>query len=340
MLEFPEALPQAVTHLKRIVPALSKLRLPPNPLNYALWYVHVSGRRPELSAVIDKVERGLTSYDDEIAQALFRNHVCLHSAENIEKAAARFHLIATALHEHLQQSIDSSTRIDKNISSSRQTLQAALNSRDVAATVSSVTALLDTFTEANREYRRTMQNADEEINRLRIELERTQQSANIDELTRLYNRAAFYRELNRRIRDRAATQKLCIVLCDLDYFKLINDRFGHLMGDRVLQRIGALLLEKSRDGTLAARYGGEEFALILLDTDLDDATLFAERLRNAILQLRIKIRNSDTVLERLTASFGIARIRDGDTAEALFERADKALYAAKEAGRNTTMLEV
>jgi len=340
MLEFPEALPQAVAYLKDVLPALNQLRLPPNPLHFALWYTHISGRRPELSAVLEKVEKSLVPYDDAIAQILFHDHICLTGGADIEKAAAKFHLIAAALHENLQHSIDSSSHLDQNISSSCQSLQAAINSEDFAIAVSDIIAQLETFNTTNRECRRTMQNASEEISQLKIELERAQKSANIDELTRLYNRTTFYRELNRRIEKRAATQKLCVVLCDLDYFKSINDNFGHLVGDRVLQRIGALLLEKSREGTLAARYGGEEFALILPDTNLAEATLFAERLRSAINKLRVKVRNSDAELNELTASFGIACWRDGDSAETLFERADKALYVAKEAGRNTTMTEV
>jgi diguanylate cyclase len=339
MLDFPESMQQAVAYLKATLPQLTKHELPPNPINYGLWYVHATGRRPELSEVLEKVAQGVEPFDETIAKILFETHVCLRGADVTGKAAAKFHLLTTMLQDHLRQSIDGSTRLDKSIQSSRQSLQAAIDINDVVKTVDDVIALLDSFNETNRECRRTMQQADEEIDRLRAELERAQQNANIDELTRLYNRATFYRELKRKIQRSRDTPKLCVVLCDLDHFKAINDRFGHLMGDRVLQRIGALLLEQSREGTLAARYGGEEFALIVDDADLDQATLFAERLRNNIQQMRIKIRNSDTVLERLTASFGVACYRENDTVESLFERADRALYLAKEYGRNIAVTE-
>ncbi|MFT3930184.1 MAG: GGDEF domain-containing protein [Spongiibacteraceae bacterium] len=338
MLEFPEVLQQAISYLKTVLPVLRKLGLAPNPLNYALWYVHASGRRPELSATLEKIERGLIPYDETTAEKLFRQHICLNNIDAIEKAAATFELLTATLHDHLKQGIDSSERLDENILCSRNSLQNASEADDIRAVVAQIVTQLDAFNDTNREYRRAMLSANAQIEQLRLELERAQQSANIDELTRLFNRATFYRELNLKIESKSFTHNLCVVLCDLDYFKAVNDRLGHLAGDHVLQRVSNLLLTKSREGTIAARYGGEEFALILPGTDLKAAKLFAERLRLAIHRLRIQLREAETI-ERLTASFGVACLREGDTAESLFERADKALYLAKEAGRNTTMTE-
>ncbi|HET8710448.1 MAG TPA: GGDEF domain-containing protein [Spongiibacteraceae bacterium] len=339
MLDFPEDMQQAIAYLKSTLPELTRLSLPPNPINYALWYVHFSGRRPDLSEAIEQVAKGAATYDDVQIKKLFEKHVCLSNNEVAAQTSARFHLLTTMLQEHLQLSIDSSTRLDKGIKSSRESLRAAIDSNDIEGTVRRIEAVLDEFGTANREFRRTLQDADTEVDRLRMEIERLQQNSTVDDLTRLYNRSTFYRELRRKIEHCRAGSNLCLVLCDLDHFKAINDRFGHLMGDRVLQRIGAVLLEKSREGTLASRYGGEEFALIVDDASLDDATMFAERLRSAIHQMRIKIRNSETVLERLTASFGVAQLREHDTAETLFERADRALYQAKQEGRNVTITE-
>ncbi len=338
MLEFPEALQQAVAHLKAVLPELRKLGLAPNPLNYALWYVHRTGRRPELSAALEKIEKGVTAYDEKFARTLFQQHICLNGSHAIEQTVATFQTLTGTLRKQLQHSIDCSAHLDEHIVRSQQALQAATESDDIVATVHEVIEQLDVFNATNRECRRSLQQANEQIHQLRIELERAQQSVNIDELTRLFNRATFYRELNRRIEQGPPAQDLCVVLCDIDYFKSINDRLGHLAGDHVLQRVSNLLLTKSREGTLAARYGGEEFVLMLPDTKLDAARLFAERLRLAVHRLRIQLRGSTTI-ERLTASFGVASFREGDTAETLFERADKALYSAKEAGRNTTMTE-
>lgn len=338
MLDFPEDMQEAIAHLKSTLPVLSKLGLPPNPLNYSLWYVHHSGRRPDLSSIINKISDGSEPLEQELLTKLFESHICLRNGDVIAQSSARFHLMATSLQEQLQGSIDGSSQLDKSLRGARQEVQAAVDSSGLVSSVQTIVSTLDTFGVANREFRRTLQDADAEIDRLRLELEQLQHNANIDELTRLYNRATFYREIKRKI-EQGEGKDFCVVLCDLDHFKTINDRFGHLMGDRVLQRIGALLLEKCREGTLAARYGGEEFALIVDAAKLGDAERLAERLRSAIHSLRIKIRNSETVLERLTASFGVACYREGDTAETFFDRADRALYMAKQAGRNVTKTE-
>lgn len=118
-----------------------------------------------------------------------------------------------------------------------------------------------------------------------------------------------------------------IVLFDIDFFKAINDKQGHLMGDRVLRAVADLLAEGARDCDIVARYGGEEFVLLQPQTGLNDATVVAERLRQMI---------EDSVLEnvKLTVSGGVATYQDGDDLRTIVGRADRALYQAKAQGRN------
>ena len=114
-----------------------------------------------------------------------------------------------------------------------------------------------------------------------------------------------------------------LAMFDIDHFKQVNDREGHLHGDRVLQELARLFDECVRETDIVGRYGGEEFVVIMPHTDLAGACLFAERLRHEVAN-RLGI----------TVSGGIAAAQEGDAADALIARADAALYGAKSAGRN------
>lgn len=122
---------------------------------------------------------------------------------------------------------------------------------------------------------------------------------------------------------------LSVILLDLDHFKEINDRYGHGVGDRVLVESSRLVADHLRRSDLLGRWGGEEFIVLAPETDLQGARLLAERLR-----LRLAVHRFEGVGD-LTASFGVAAHLPGDTGETLVHRADRALYEAKQAGRNT-----
>jgi diguanylate cyclase (GGDEF)-like protein len=156
-----------------------------------------------------------------------------------------------------------------------------------------------------------------------------------DGLTQLYNhrhfQAQFLREAKRA--ERSGTP-LCLVLVDVDDFKLLNDRLGHSAGDRVLQEIAKAMRGQIRETDYLARYGGEEFVLLLPETGPDGVLSQAERLRRAVEELPLPGAETQP-LGRLTISLGVACYPDnGRDAESLVRAADEALYRAKGAGRN------
>jgi diguanylate cyclase (GGDEF)-like protein len=146
--------------------------------------------------------------------------------------------------------------------------------------------------------------------------------ARTDDLTGLPNRRAWDEALERELaRAQREGTPLCIGLADLDQFKVYNDDHGHQAGDRLLKQIAASWAAELRATDVLARYGGEEFALALPGCDINDASVLAERLRAA-------------TPEGQTCSVGLVSWDGEETSERLFGRADKALYAAKEAGRD------
>jgi diguanylate cyclase (GGDEF)-like protein/PAS domain S-box-containing protein len=156
-----------------------------------------------------------------------------------------------------------------------------------------------------------------------------QQLAKHDHLTGLYNRQfageCFARQMKRAAR---YARPWSIVLFDIDHFKAVNDTYGHTLGDEVLKGIARTGNAHLREADVFVRWGGEEFLVIAPETDLEGAHRIAEKLRAAIAQLRIP------GVQPVTASFGVAQYRSGETTEKLVTRADDALYAAKSNGRN------
>jgi len=154
----------------------------------------------------------------------------------------------------------------------------------------------------------------------------------IDPLTQLYNRRKIS-GLLKETYERAKTndEKPALIMADIDHFKSINDRFGHLEGDKVLVQISQRLQHGLRKEDVLSRWGGEEFLIILPDTDIDTALFLGERLRKHVSYQT----GLDDVI--VTCSFGVTMMNDDDTIETFLRRADKALYLSKENGRNRVM---
>ncbi|MFW5450570.1 MAG: GGDEF domain-containing protein [Methylophagaceae bacterium] len=162
-----------------------------------------------------------------------------------------------------------------------------------------------------------------------------QSAALQDKLTGLNNRGAFDVSLIREI-DLAHRQHIpmSLLVLDIDYFKSVNDTYGHSSGDLALQAVANAITDTMRRSDIAFRFGGEEFTLILSNTDTEAAHLVAERIRVAISQLTC---NDGKRTFGFTASFGVAQLTQGENSAALFDRADQALYQAKKSGRNQTI---
>ena len=169
---------------------------------------------------------------------------------------------------------------------------------------------------------------------LRAKLDQGMEMAITDALTGLHNRRYMESHLSTLVSQSIQNGRtLSILVADIDFFKVVNDTYGHDSGDTVLREFAARFRRNTRGIDLACRMGGEEFVIIMPDTDLIRAMQVGERLRACIAADPFQI-NADTQL-RVTASVGIATLeRTDDTPESLFKRADNALYSAKREGRN------
>jgi diguanylate cyclase (GGDEF)-like protein len=155
----------------------------------------------------------------------------------------------------------------------------------------------------------------------------------VDSLTGLANRRSLEEKLRAELaRSARFDESMCLVLADLDNFKLVNDRYGHAVGDEVLKEFAAVLAETVRESDAAGRWGGEEFALVLSGTDLSGGLRLAERARTALEARTVLLPDGSRLA--VTASFGVAAFPDVPERDLLLEAADSALYEAKRAGKN------
>ena len=177
-----------------------------------------------------------------------------------------------------------------------------------------------------------LQDLENETAELRSRIKQERNQAKVDPLTGIPNRLAYEERLEQEVaRWKRFATPLVLVMWDIDLFKKVNDNFGHRAGDKVLRTIARTLESSIRETDFVARYGGEEFVQLMTGSSLEECLQVVEKIREAIKKTGFHFRNQAITI---TASCGLAEFRDGDSVEQWFERADKALYKAKQEGRN------
>ncbi len=196
--------------------------------------------------------------------------------------------------------------------------------------------------EDNRHMRDRLDNVRNQLEELRIQvvqlqthLERAEEAGLRDAVTAIGNRrffdASFMEEVEKAQR---LGDNICLALADIDKFKHVNDRFGHLVGDRLLRLFANILVQNVRGQDKVARFGGEEFALIFPGARLNEAVIAVERIRSVLEAKQWTIEPSGERIGKVTASFGVAKLRVDESPNDLLRRADERLYEAKVQGRN------
>ena len=173
------------------------------------------------------------------------------------------------------------------------------------------------------------------IKNLRENLELAEETGMRDVLTALWNRRAFDKMLGVHVDAAPKTSApLSLILADIDFFKKINDSFGHLIGDEILKLVAGTISKNVKGRDIVARFGGEEFALILPQTSLENAVNIAQQIKSQLENQKWIVSQGNKSVGTITASFGVGQLQPGESKDALIGRVDKKLYSAKNAGRN------
>jgi diguanylate cyclase len=188
---------------------------------------------------------------------------------------------------------------------------------------------------------RQLSKTTQEIGELRKQVEDASREAQTDALTGIGNRKGFDLQLKRCMQEAMEQgSDLTLLLLDIDHFKLFNDTYGHQFGDLVLKLVSRMLVDGIKGRDQAARYGGEEFAILLPSTGLRDAVIVAEKLRETIGNKTIVKRDTKQNFGVVTMSVGVSAYRLGEPPYVFIQRADAALYRAKQSGRNRVATEL
>lgn len=340
-MRYLDSMERSAKHLRAALPMMTKQRAALHPVSYAVWYEHVSGSNPPLSRELEQLTHGNAVLDESQTWSLFRRHVADADEASAKRVSEGFVRVLNEMAAASAHAGDHTARFDSSLS----TWVEQLLDDSLAAQQPSV---LQQILNGTREMRGVMQKlrqqldaSQHEIDTLRVEVQRARSEALVDGLTGLANRRAFEQRLHEILARPPANGALapCLVLSDIDFFKRLNDSYGHPFGDHVLRAVAQTHQGLACDRAVAARVGGEEFALLLPSAGLHEAFALAEQLRENVAASRIRRGEVTQDIERITISLGVTQLAAGESANDFFERADKALYASKRSGRNcVTML--
>jgi diguanylate cyclase len=186
-----------------------------------------------------------------------------------------------------------------------------------------------------------IQNMEQQDADIREQLEQEKLRAITDSLTGLPNREAYSERVHSEmLRWQRYQHPLCLAVLDIDFFKKVNDNYGHSTGDKVLKAVSRSVAQRLREVDFIARFGGEEFIILLPETSAENALQMLNRTRERLAKTHMRSKKStgEETKFTVTVSIGIAEFTEGDTAEIVFDKADKALYDAKENGRNQCII--
>ncbi len=334
--ETPE---QAAEYFRLATAALKKNNCTYNAINFCLFYAYATASNQPLNQRLDQILVDNSPLPDDVASALVEQYICQGKQVKLESLSQDFLQIIVEMMESL-------VRLAEKTSSSSHRMEQCADQLSSIDQLDSALPIIERVISETRQLsdqtlslHADLNSAQAEIHSLKEQIIQVRQEASIDMLTGLLNRRGLNQVLESFFANTEdSAPQLCLLIADIDHFKDINDHYGHLTGDKVLSRIARILVQQIKGSDSAIRYGGEEFIILLPDTKLKNAMTVAENIRQGISKLALKRPRNNEVICKITISLGVACYQQGESMENLIDRADKALYKAKNRGRNQTVL--
>jgi diguanylate cyclase len=304
------------------------------PRNYEIFYEALNGTNRELSLAVLSLSNRPTQADlDSIGRTFFaQNHgpgIVEHARDVIAKELEDIAALLRSERSHIEKY---GKILDETSSGlgNRSLLSQELLQKVVSAMSSATNSTID----HGRQVASTLSEKTAELESVKSKLEEYKRLADTDPLTQIWNRRAFDKEITSIYNSNKGILFNALILADIDRFKDINDRYGHPVGDRIIQIIAEIFQTGTLGDMFVARTGGEEFALIVEGASEDTTYEIAERLRARIEQTPFTSSQSGTNYGTVTVSMGICMASEAKSPEDLYTKADRALYRSKVGGRN------
>lgn len=334
-VSYTENIDKSKSIADQVMQRLTDEALPPKPNIFSLWYAYYSGIHPEIRSEIDAAaEKGNISSD--FCEALYNKYLTdKREQQLIEETSEKVQSTLSDLTNLLNNAGLSQNKYSKQLIEKSGALTGQTDVAEIGKMVDALVQETQSMISENDTLEKRLNETSLEMEEMRHSMEDLKQEVMTDSLTGLPNRKCFEAELKARASEAMERKKpLAVLMADIDHFKTFNDTFGHQVGDQVLRLVARSLMEGIKGQDLAARYGGEEFIIILPDTSLPNAEKVANALRERIAAKDIINQAKGEKLGRLSISLGAAQLHPGESMTNLIERADRALYKAKNGGRN------
>ena len=327
---------ETVNIVRAAIPRMSEHKIPMTPANYAVWFAYLSQSDPGLRQEMDELLHNKSPISSAKMTELYQRYLEERS-EQVASAKSALSQVVNALMLQIGEADGHYSEFSSEMHSVAESLSAEVSGDSLGALIERAMQATSTAIERGAAMKQKFGQLAVEMQQVRSELARSQEEARADALTGLNNRLAFQEELTRLADyERQGSHTPCLLLLDIDFFKRVNDTYGHPGGDEVLQSVAQKIRASVRPQDVVARYGGEEFAILLRDTPRSACMAVAENVRLHIASASIQLSEELGFAHKLsvTVSLGGGWYRHGESTEALVDRVDRALYQSKENGRN------
>jgi len=344
---YPESKEVATKLATGAIEHIAPLDIAPNPQNIAIWYSYLSGRDPEIVRQIDNMIETDVPFNALRCADLY-TAVLKSAGANID---GKHEAVVDAIGVELEMAIAAIVQVLNSAGTEGERYAATLDnaggelksvgtSDQLQGIVSKLIEQTQRMVAQNRIANEQLNQSNDEVSKLKARMAEVRQDSLRDPLSDLANRRGLAERMVAAIGESESEHNpLSLLMMDIDHFKSFNDNHGHQLGDQVIRLVANCASANIKGRDTAARYGGEEFAILLPNTNLPGAKKLAEQIRKVVASQKIVRKSTREQLGTVTISIGVSQYRIGETDENFIARADAALYAAKNAGRNCVKVE-